>query len=968
MATAGDPARLLFERTDRFVCTVDLQGRFTSINPAGEAISGYKSEELIGRYASELIPPEQRQIAAKRFAARLAGNPSDVTDYSMLRKDGTRIPVSISSTVIEKDGKPIGALAIVSDLSEQTRTNDALHESERRFRGSFESASIGMALVALDGRFLEINPAFCELLGYSGEQMTSTGFQHITHPDDLARDLENLERTLAGEFDSYQMEKRYVRADASEVWVMLSVTLVRGADGTPLHFVAHAQDIDARKRADERFVAAERRYRTLVEQLPLCMYIRSLDMTQPNIYVSPQVEEILGYPVSAWVNDANLVDRIVHPDDKERVFAEAERVRRGGGSFAEEYRYLKPDGSVVWVQDEMHLVRDDRGEPLYVQGFVQDITARKQTEAERDRLRDELLRSQRLESLGRLAGGVAHDFNNMLTAIRGYAELLVGDPTASGSSRDNAMRIVQAAEHAADLPRQLLAFGRKQILEPAVVNLNEVVSSIGGLLEHVTSKAIVVNVVPGASNPWALADRSQLEHALVNLALNASDAMPRGGRLEVTTSNVTIGEHDAPEPDAHPGSYVVIRVTDTGAGMDEETRRRAFEPFFTTKDEKEGSGLGLSSVYGTVAQSGGFVLLETEVDVGTTFALYLPVAAAPAEEKAQTILLAEDEEIVRDLTEQILKNAGYSVLTAGDGDEALVLYEEHRDEIAGVVTDIVMPGLGGRGLARQIRERDADLPIVFISGHHEETPEALQLGAGATLVQKPFAVNTLVDAVGRLVRDEPTPVAFERRREPTCVLADDHPAVLDSVSRFLEMRGVRVSQARDGQEALATIRSIQPDVAIVDVAMSPVSGIDVARQVADVSPETKVILYTGHNDRGLLDRALEAGARGFVLKEGSLESLEEAVRTVADGGTWVDSGLATAVASPATVSSLPPLTPREREILGLVANGLTNDKVATTLDISPETVQSHVRHAMVKLEADTRTEAVATALRHSLIT
>jgi two-component system, cell cycle sensor histidine kinase and response regulator CckA len=966
MATAGDPARLLFERTDHFVCTLDLEGRFTAINPAGAVISGYSPEELIGRFANELVVPEQRELAARRFAERLAGEEAGEAEYLLLRKDGTRLPVSISSTVIEEHGRPTGALGIVSDISERNRASDALLESERRFRGSFESASIGMALVALDGHFIEINPAFCELVGYSAEEMTSRRFQHITHPDDLARDLENVQRTLDGDFDSYQMEKRYVRSDGSEVWVMLSVTLVRGADGTPLHFVAHAQDIDARKRADERFVAAERRYRTLVEQLPLCMYIRSLDMTKPNIYVSPQVEEILGYPVSDWLNDPNLVTRIMHPDDQERVLGEAARVRSGTGSFAEEYRYLKPDGTVVWVQDEMHLVRDEQGAPLYVQGFVRDITERKLTEAERDRLRDELLHAQRLEALGRLAGGVAHDFNNMLTAIRGYAELLVADPNAPSSMRDNAHRIVQATEQAADLPRQLLAFGRKQILEAAIVNLNDVVSSIRGLLEHV-SGAITVGIAPTAANPWAFADRSQLEQALVNLALNASDAMPSGGRLEVATANVTIDEDDAIEPEARPGSYVVIRVTDTGIGMDDETRRRAFEPFFTTKAEKEGSGLGLSSVYGTVAQSGGFVLLETEVDVGTTFSLYLPVAAAPVEARARTILLAEDEEIVRDLTTQILKNAGYDVLAAGDGTEALVLYEEHRDDIDGVVTDIVMPGLGGRGLARQIREHDAELPIVFISGHHEETPETLQLGTGAALLQKPFSVDALVDAVGRLVGAHPAPAPVEHKREPTCVLADDHPAVLDSVSRFLEAKGVRVSQARNGDEALATIRATQPDVAILDVAMSPTSGIDVARRVADVSPKTKVILYTGHNDRGLLDRALDAGARGFVLKEGTLESLEEAVRTVAGGGTWVDSRLATAVASPETVSSLPPLTPREREVLGLVANGLTNDKVAASLAISPETVQSHVRHAMVKLEADTRTEAVATALRHSLI-
>jgi DNA-binding NarL/FixJ family response regulator/signal transduction histidine kinase len=722
---------------------------------------------------------------------------------------------------------------------------------------------------------------------------------------------------------------------------------VRAADGTPLHFVAHAQDIDARKRADERFLAAERRYRTLVEQLPLVMYIRPLELTAPNIYISPQVEALLGYPTEEWLTDANLVARVIHPDDRERVLGEAARVRGGG----------RP-------------VLDEHGEPIYVQGFLQDITERKLTEAERDRLRDELLQAQRLEALGRLAGGVAHDFNNMLTAIHGYAELLASDPNAADTTRETATRIVHAADQAANLPRQLLAFGRNQVLEPAIVNLNDIVASTGGLLRHVISGAITVEISASAANPWSFADRSQLEHALVNLALNASDAMPGGGRLEVTTANVTIDETDAAEQDARPGSYVVIRVTDTGTGMDDETRRRAFEPFFTTKRSAEGSGLGLSSVYGTVAQSGGFVLLETAVGEGSTFSLYLPVAAAPRRAQARTILLAEDEEIVRDLTEQILANAGYEVITAGDGAEALVLYREHRHTIAGVVTDLVMPSLDGRGLAREIRELDADLPILFMSGYHEETPETLQLGGGAALLQKPFSLAELIETVGRLVGDEQPqarPAAVPRDRLPTCVLADDHPAVLDSVSRFLESKGVRVAQARDGEAALATIKAIQPDVAIVDIAMTPLSGIDVARRVPEVSPETRVILYTGHNDRALLDRALEAGARGFVLKEGSLESLEEAVRVVADGGTWVDPGLARAVASPANVSNLPPLTPREREILNLVADGLTNEKVAAALDISPETVQSHVRHAMVKLEADTRTEAVATALRHSLI-
>jgi PAS domain S-box-containing protein len=503
MASGRDPARLLFERTDRFVCTLDLQGRFTSINPAGTAISGFPAEELIGRFAIDLIAPEHREVAAQRFAQRVAGeNSTTETESVLLRRDGTRIPISIVSTLIEEGGKAIGVLGIVSDVSERNRTSEALLESERRFHDSFVSASIGMALVAPDGRFLELNRAFCELVGYDAETMIGGTFQQITHPDDLALDLDYVQRTLAGELGSYQMEKRYIRADGNEVWVLLSVTLVRAADGTPLHFVAHAQDIDARKRADERFLAAERRYRTLVEQLPLVMYIRPLDLAQPNIYISPQVEALLGYPTEEWLTNANLVERVIHPDDRERVLGEAARVRGGGRPVHDEYRYLKSVGRTVWVQDVTLLVLDEQGEPIYVQGFLQDITERKLTEAERDRLRDELLQAQRLEALGRLAGGVAHDFNNMLTAIHGYAELLAADPNATSTTRETAARIVHAADQAANLPRQLLAFGRNQVLEPAIVNLNDVVASTGGLLRHVISGAITVEISASAANPW----------------------------------------------------------------------------------------------------------------------------------------------------------------------------------------------------------------------------------------------------------------------------------------------------------------------------------------------------------------------------------------------------------------------------------------------------------------------------------
>lgn len=1091
-----DAARMLFERSDNFVCMLDLEGRFTSVNPAGEALTGYRAEELIGCFAADVIAPEHREDAIRDFVHRVKGTGSDrVIDSVLLRRDGTQVPISISSTLIETEGEIAGVLGIVHDLSERrraTRAERALLESERRFRGSFESAAIGMALVSTDGRFLDVNQALCDLLGYDAATLVSLTFQEITHPDDLELDLDYTARVLSGELRSYHMEKRYLHANGKEVWALLSVSLVRSADGTPVHFVSQIQDIDERKRAvaelerreaqleeaqqlakvgsweyrsstgeltmsdellrlyglgpgtrvtldrlaqflhpddrdlittatdqplaegevreldfritlpgqagrwlrsraegifengvlvgrrgttqdvterkeaEQRFLAAERRYRRLVEQLPLTMYVRPLEMDKPNIYVSPQVEPMLGYPAQSWLTDAGLLARIVHPDDRERVFAEGQRVRQGGAPVEDEYRYVRPDGSVVWVQDVTHLVRDDDGAPLYVQGFLRDITSAKQTEAERDRLRDELLHAQKLEALGRFAGGVAHDFNNMLTAIKGYGELLLDKLEPGSAPYGDATRILRAAEQASDLPRQLLAFGRKQILDPSVVDLNEVVASIGGLLAHVISNSITLEIEARARQAWAVADRSQLEHALVNLALNASDAMPGGGRLTLTTDNVEIDAGDA-EGGAHAGSWVVIRVADTGVGMDEETRSKAFEPFFTTKSSADGSGLGLSSVYGTVTQSGGFVELDTAVGRGTTFSLHLPAVAVEAPAGTQpTILLAEDEAIVRDLAEEILATAGYRVLSAADGAQALALFEEHRAEISGVVTDIVMPKVGGRELARRIREYDADLPIVFISGHHQETSETLQLGPAAALLQKPFSLSTLVDTVDGLIGSGSV-VQAPVVATLTCLVADDHPAVLDSVSRFLTSRGIGTDVAHDGEEALARIEATRPHVAVLDVRMAPVGGIDIAARVRELSPETQVVLYTGHNDQALLDRALEAGARGFVLKEAPLQSLADAIRIVAGGGTYVDSQLARSVASASTVSTLPPLTPREREVLGLVADGLTNEKVAAALAISPETVQSHVRHAMVKLAADTRTEAVATALRHALI-
>ena len=709
---AAEAYRLLFERVDNMVCTLDLEGRFTSINRAGERLTGYSADELIGRLAVELIAPEHRDDAVRQFARRLLGEGEENVDESMLLcRDGKHVPIQITSTLFSSDGVPAGVLAVLHDLTDRVlaaealaRSQAAVLENESKFRGSFEAAASGMALVAPDGRFLEVNRSLCEIVGYAAEELLELTFQHITHPDDLEADLDYVEQMLRGRIRSYQMTKRYFHKRGQVVWVLLSVSLVRTVDGEPLYFVAQ----------------------------------------------------------------------------------------------------------------------------------IQDITERVTAEAERDRLRDELGHAQRLEALGRLAGGVAHDFNNMLTAIRGYTELLLGRLSPGTTEHAEVVQIRRAAEQAAQLPQHLLAFGRKQQLQPRRTDVHELIGTTARMLRDLAADGIEVAIEQGAESGDVLVDPSSLGHALVNLVLNARDAMPGGGRIVISTRLVTLDDADAAERGVEPGPFLVVAVADNGAGMDEETRRRAFEPFFTTKPAGEGSGLGLAGVYGTVTQSGGFVRLASEPGAGTTLEIHLPslavVADDPAVEQPPLVVLAEDEEIVRDLASEILTRAGFRVVATEDGVDALEAVRAQRGEVVALVTDVVMPRLGGRALAERARAVEESLPIVFISGFSDEAVDPREFGDGAVMLQKPFLPDELVDA----------------------------------------------------------LRSVAPQGEAAD----------------DLTP---------------------------------------------------------------SAAEPPPLTPREREILSLVADGMTNDMVAATLSISPETVQSHVRNVMVKLEADSRTEAVATALRMAII-
>jgi two-component system, cell cycle sensor histidine kinase and response regulator CckA len=451
------------------------------------------------------------------------------------------------------------------------------------------------------------------------------------------------------------------------------------------------------------------------------------------------------------IDDFESWMELVHPDDRPRVQAAVHAHLAQGAPFQVQYRVLHPDGVRTWV-DRGAVVRDGVGTPVRWYGVTTDVTAQVHLE-------QQLRQSQKMESVGLLAGGVAHDFNNLLQVIQGYATLAQEHELPEAERQASLQHVAHAAERAAALTRQLLAFGRRQPLQIAEADLADLVAQLLKMVRRLIGEHIEVDFTAAAGTLAVRCDRSQIEQVLLNLCLNARDAMPRGGRLTIAVDECLISQRETLlRPGLRPGHYARLRVTDTGCGMDETTRRRVFEPFFTTKPEGHGTGLGLAVAYGVVKQHDGYIDVDSAEGSGATFTMLLPlkaVAAAPALEPPaprpgvtghELILLAEDETAVRQLGAHVLRKAGYRVLTAHDGAEALRLFEAHAHEIALAVLDAVMPRVSGQDVARSIAERHPLLPVLLCSGYPGSAPE-VHLPEGAAFLQKPWRAAQLLGHV-----------------------------------------------------------------------------------------------------------------------------------------------------------------------------------------------------------------------------
>jgi two-component system cell cycle sensor histidine kinase/response regulator CckA len=532
-----------------------------------------------------------------------------------------------------------------------------------------------------------------------------------------------------------------------------------------LQLIAHATHLAAVAmewdRAQAELRAAENRYRTLVERLPAVTYIAELGAQGRWHYVSPQIESMLGFLPAQWLsNPSAWIDR-VHPEDRESVLAVEEHFQKNRDLFQAEYRLFARDGRVLWFRDEAVMLPTAEDQVFLMQGVMYDITERK-------RLEDQLRHSQKMEAVGLLAGGVAHDFNNVLMLIQAHNERLRGSLAADAPAQKESLEIEHAVSRAASLTGRLLAFSRKQVLQPKVMDLNEVLTDVAKMLDRLIGKNIALRVAP-APHLWPVkADPGQVEQLIMNLAVNARDAMPQGGQLVIETGNAEIGDaHPRLGDGALPGRYAMLIVSDTGVGMDNETLAHMFEPFFTSKEPGKGTGLGLAIVYGVVKQTGGWIHVDSKPAQGTRFEIYLPCAEetramaptstrqadlARAPKGTETILLVEDESGIRELAGEFLRRKGYRVLHGVDGDEALRIAEEHGELIHLLVTDMAMPNVGGKELAQRLRKARPQIKVLFMSGYPDHPAlTGGNAGVQSTVLQKPFSLDELALQVRSLL-------------------------------------------------------------------------------------------------------------------------------------------------------------------------------------------------------------------------
>ena len=731
--------------------------RYVLFNRAGEALTGYDRKDLLGNNDLDLFPPEQAANFMAKDREVLDGKVGflDIPEESLVTaKKVTRLLHTRKVCVRDTEGVTKFLLGISEDITERKEAEVALQKSEARYRSYIElTGQLGWVTNAA-GEIEEDVPSLRKFTGQSYEEAKGTGWAKAIHAEDLERTLQAWAAAVAAK-KAYEIEYRMRRHDGAYRNLLVRSSPAFKPDGSVREWVGTCIDITERIQAEAVLRASVEELSTLAEAMPQIVWITRPDGW--NIFFNKRwmdytgltLEESLGH---GW-------NKPFHPDDQQLAWNAWQKATSEHGIYSIESRLRRADGVYRWWLVRGVPLLDAAGNILKWYGTCTDIHDLKMSEKAREEMQLQLKQSQKMETIGQLAGGVAHDFNNILTAIIGYGGFLMKELAKDDPKREDVKEILTAAERAAGLTRQLLAFSRKQILKTEMADLNVVVWGIEKMLRRLIGEDIKLETKYAPSPCQVQVDIGQIEQVLVNLAVNARDAMPKGGTLLLETALMAAGEDFLlKHPAFTPGPLVYLTLRDTGCGMTENTKEHLFEPFFTTKEKGKGTGLGLSTVFGIVKQSGGEIDVDSSPDCGTTIHICLPYYAAAVVGKrkdkeadwgallpgSETVRLVEDEESLRRLGERLLRMGGDTVISAADGKEALELIERHGKIVDLLLTDVVMPGMSGRELSTELGRRKLIRRTLFMSGYTDDaiTKHGV-LEPGLAFIYKPFTVEAL---------------------------------------------------------------------------------------------------------------------------------------------------------------------------------------------------------------------------------
>ncbi|NTV46450.1 MAG: PAS domain S-box protein, partial [Chlorobiales bacterium] len=744
--------RIFYTSPDAIIISRVEDGLFVDINPSVTRLADYTREDMIGKTSYEVniwADSEDRQELVRRL--KDVGY-CDNYESQFRRKDGSIGLGLVSACVMLLQGVPY-IVSITRDITERKRAEEALKESEERFRRIFYTNPDAIIITrAEDGRFVDINPSVTRITGYTREDAigkTSIEVNIWANLKDRQELISRLKET--GYYENFELGVR--RKDGS-IGIGLMSACMMLLEGVP-HIVSITRDISEYKRAEEEI----RKLSEVVRQSPVSVVITGTDGAIS--YVNPKFSEVTGYTLEEVKGqNPRILKSGVTPPEEYKILWDT---ITGGKVWQGRFHNKKKDGGLFWEDATISPIFDKNRQITHFLAIKEDIS-------HNIALEQQLRQAQKMEAIGHLAGGVAHDFNNLLLVIKGFSDLVLRKIAPENPNYEHIQQIQRAGDRAAELTRQLLAFSRKQILQPKILDLTALLKDMEKMLRRIIGEDIDLFTIYEDDLYQVKADPGQIEQVILNLAVNARDAMPSGGKLTIESHNACLDEAYVKANEGSAiGHYAMIAITDTGIGIDKQTQAHIFEPFFTTKDVGKGTGLGLSTVYGIIKQSGGNIWVYSETGIGTTFKIYLPSIDDAGEMPKQhtksknairgteTILIVEDEDVVCELLKTGLEDLGYKTFNAYSGPKALELIEKHSEEIHMLLTDVVMPEMSGRELADKVEVRYPNIKTLFMSGYTDsEIVHHSVLDEGVAFIQKPFTIPTVAKKI-RAMLDEKQP-------------------------------------------------------------------------------------------------------------------------------------------------------------------------------------------------------------------